>query len=193
MHPFEVPDSVGSNNEEEPIHMLRNTILIFAMLLLAAPSAIAQDTTPPKIAVVDIDRVLLQSDLGKKLQEKLQGIADAARGKGEDIANKMRDIQEKLQDGEASLSDSQKSEMGKQFQDYQIQLQRLDDDTKREVQRLQNEGLADIQVKVRPVLSKIQESANYDLILNANNNAVISWTPRVDITKRIIDELNAQK
>lgn len=172
--------------------MLRNTILLLAALMLVAPSAIAQDTTPPKIAVVDIDAVLGQSNLGKKLQEKIQQVAQNAQKKGEEMAEQARAVQTKLQEGQASLSETQKSEMGKQLQDFQISLRRLEDDTKREVQRLQNEGLADIQTKIRPVLSKIQEASNYDLILSANDTAIISWTPRVDITKRIIDELNAQ-
>lgn len=173
--------------------MLRNTLILVAVAIMAAPFAIAQDDAPPKIAVIDIDRVLVQSELGKQLQEKIKKVADDAQAKGESISQQARDIQQKLQEGQASLSESQQSEMGKKLQDFQIQLRRLEDDTKREVQRLQQEGLAGIQQKVRPVLSKIQEASNYDLILSANDSAIISWTPRVDITKRVIDELNTQK
>ena len=65
--------------------MLRNIIVLFAALLLAAPSAIAQDVSPPKIAVVDIDRILGHIDgfllklgaLGDQFVEEFAAFYDA--------------------------------------------------------------------------------------------------------------------
>ena len=165
--------------------------LSFCLIITAMPAAMAQEGNL-KIAIIDIDRVLATSEMGKQLQAKLKTFADGVQKEGEGMANKAMDTQKKLQENAASLSETQIAAMRKELQDAQINIRRFEDDKKREVQRMQQEGLGKIQSKMRPVLGKVQEQFKYDLILSANDSAIIAWGPSIDITEKVIEMLNAE-
>jgi outer membrane protein len=52
-----------------------------------------------------------------------------------------------------------------------------------------NEELAALQERASRVIKQIYETEKYDLIIQD----AIFWSPRIDITKKVIDALNAGK
>ncbi|NJL27840.1 MAG: OmpH family outer membrane protein [Thermoanaerobaculia bacterium] len=155
-----------------------------------ATAALAQDG-PIKIAVVDLDRVIAQSKAGKELQTKLEKFQQDIKNQGEAMNEEARQLRQRMTDGVNSLSEDKLAELQKQFEDKQIAMRRFRDDKQREGQKMQEEGLREIEKQLQPVFEKVRDDGGYDLILNYVPGVVVMAGERIDITKKVVETLNA--
>lgn len=164
---------------------------LLAAGLLATTTASAAQETPPKIAVVDLELVAAQSAPGKALQQRLEGFQQETRVALEARAAEGQALRRQITEGGTALSDTRLQELQKQLEDLQIAMRRLQDDKQREGQKLQNDGLRQIEKAIAPVLSQIRDERGLDLILNNVPGVVVLAGPRLDITQDVIDRLAA--
>ena len=157
---------------------------------LAAPAADAQEA-PIKIVVVDLERVVAQSAAGKALQEKLAKFQEEVKTQGEAKAAAARDIRQRIADGANSLSEEKLNQLQKDYEDATIDIRRFQDDKQREGQKMQGEGLREIEKQLQPVFEKIRDEGGYDLILNNVAGVVVMANEKVDITPLVVERLNA--
>ena len=167
--------------------------LIGAVCLISgfqAVPAVAQDQ-PIKIVVVDLERVVAQSASGQQLQARLGQFQQDVKAEGEKKAEQARAIRQKIADGANSLSEDKLAELQKEYEDATIAIRRFQDDKQREGQKMQGEGLREIEKQLQPVFEKIRDEGGYDLIINNVPGVVVMANERVDITQLVIDRLNA--
>lgn len=168
---------------------VRIALLGTAALILCG-AAQAQEA-PLRIAVIDLDQLVGQSVAGKELQNQLEEFQGQVIAEGTALADKARATQKLLTEGANSLSDERIEELKKQFEDESIAVRRFQDDKQRQGQKMQNEGLKKIEEKLTPVLDKVQEDGNYDLILNRALGFVVMASDRVDITEQVVKAFDA--
>ena len=172
----------------------RAGLVIAGVLLLlggmAAPAADAQEA-PIKIVVVDLERVVAQSAAGKALQEKLANFQEEVKAEGEAKAAAARDIRQRIADGANSLSEEKLNQLQKDYEDATIDIRRFQDDKQRQGQKMQGEGLREIEKQLQPVFEKIRDEGGYDLILNNVAGVVVMANEKVDITPLVVERLNA--
>ncbi len=164
--------------------------LLFLGGLLAVTAAGAQESSI-SVVVVDLERVVAQSAAGQALQEKLVKFQEEAKTLGEAKATAARDIRQRIADGANSLSEDKLNQLQKDFEDAQIDIRRFQDDKQREGQKMQGEGLREIEKQLQPVFEKIRDEGGYDLILNNVAGVVVMANEKVDITAQVIEKLNA--
>ncbi len=169
---------------------LRGLGLLLVIALVLPMSATAQQA-PAKIAVVDLELVVTQSNSGKVLQKALEEFAQGVQAEGEAKARAFQDLQQRLRDGANSLTDDKLSDLQKQVEDAEIDLKRFQRDKEREGQKIQTEGLRKIEVDLKPIFDQVREENGYDLILNNVPGVVVMANERVDITRMIIERFNA--
>ncbi len=173
--------------------MLRKPLLtlIFASLCTAplAPAVFAQDAV--KIAVVDLDVVVAQSPAGKELNARLEKFQTQVQAEIDAMTNKAKELRQRLAEGVNSLSEEKLAELQKQFEDEGIKMKRLKDDKTREGQKMQNEGLREIEKQLEPIFKQVRDEGGYDIILNRVPGMVVMASEKVDITQRVIDRLSA--
>ena len=157
---------------------------------LALPLA-AQEGGPVRIAVVNLDAVILQSPGGKALQEKLAAFQQTAREEIEAKQNDIREIRQRITDGANSLSEDRLAELQKDYEDANIAARRLQDDKQREAQKMQQEGLKEIETQLQPVFEQIRDEDQLDLIMNNTPGVIIMAGERINITRKVIERLNA--
>lgn len=172
-----------------PANALRRLSLV-ALVCGFATGALAQEL-PIKIAVVDLDRVILQSAPGKELQAKLERFQAEVRTEMRTRMDKADAIRQQLTQSTGSLSLSEGAALQKQYEDAMIEIRRYQDDKQRDGRIMQERGLKDIQRQLRPVFEKIREDLGYDLILNNTPGVVVMARGKVDITDQIIEKLNS--
>ena len=165
-------------------------ILVVFGALLASPAALAQETSV-KIVVVDLERVVAQSAAGKALQAQLQKFQESVQAEGEQKAAAARDIRQRIADGANSLSEDKLNQLQKDLEDATIAMRRFQDDKQREGQKMQGEGLQQIERQLQPVFEKIRDDGGYDLIINNVAGVVVMANEKVDITAQVIAELDA--
>ncbi len=157
--------------------------------LLAMPAADAQEAI--KIVVVDLERVVAQSAAGKALQTQLAQFQEETKTQGEAKAAMARDIRQRIADGANSLSEDKLNQLQKDYEDAGIDIRRFQDDKQREGQKLQTEGLREIERQLQPIFESIRDENAYDLILNNVAGVVVMANEKVDITAKVIEKLNA--
>lgn len=172
----------------------RGAVLMLVAVLLLGSGVLplgAQETTI-RIAVVDLEVVVARSEAGKQLQASLEGFQKQIQDEGKAMADKARDLQRRMAEGRNSLAEEKLAELEKQYEDETIALRRFRDDKQREGQKMQTEGLQEIERQLEPIFKEIQEQDGYDLILNNVPGVVVMANPKVDITPRVVELLNAK-
>ncbi len=172
--------------------MLRKSLLSLAMTCFLAMPALAQDG-PIKIAVVDLDAVVAQSPAGQALNNKLEQFQKQVQTEIDTMTNRAKELRQRLADGVNSLSEEKLAELQKQFEDEGIKMKRLKDDKTREGQKMQNEGLRDIEKQLEPVFKQVRDEGGYDIILNKVPGVVVMAGERVDITQKVLAKLSGKQ
>jgi outer membrane protein len=182
-------ENTMSHNRTSPL-VYRAVLALLAGAFLTAGLAGAQEA-PIRIAVVNLDYIVAQSSAGKALQKKLQDFESEVRAEVEQQTASARDLRQRMIDGANTLAEDKLAEMQQQLEDASIQIRRYRDTKEREGQKMQQEGLQEIEKQLEPVFEKVREEGKYDLILNNVPGVVVMAGPRADITQKVLDTMNA--
>jgi Skp family chaperone for outer membrane proteins len=168
--------------------------LALAAALLAAPT-VARAQAPTggqiKVAVIDTEQILLNSQAGKKVLADLKKLQEQKEGELRSRNQEIKDLQTKLNEGRLSLAQDKISDMEKQLEDKVIALRRLQDDANRDMQKKRDELLGQIDQRVMPVINQAGKEMGYTLIFRKFESGLIYADEAVDITKAIIQRLDA--
>jgi outer membrane protein len=165
--------------------MMSKLSVVLAALLMSA-AAQAQEL---KIGLVNIERVLKEANVAKAAGAKLD--AEVARREKElaDMAAKLKANADKLEKDGPTLSDADKNRRQRELVEQEREFQRKRREVQEDLTLRKNEELAALQERASRVIKQIYETEKYDLIIQD----AIFWSPRIDITKKVIDALNAGK
>ncbi len=165
------------------MNMLKN-LAAATMLVAAITAAQAQEL---KIGYVNSERVLKEANPAKAAQAKLE----AEFGKREkdlaDVANRLKAAADKLDKDGPTLSDAEKARRQRDLVEQDRDFQRKRREFQEDLNQRKNEELSGVVERANKVIKQIFDSEKYDLILQD----AVHWSPRVDITKKVIDALNA--
>jgi outer membrane protein len=157
-----------------------------AALLAASALAQAQDL---KIGYVNAERVLREAAPAKAAQAKLEAEFGRRDKELNDIAARLKAAQDKLDKDAPTLSPADLSRRQRELVDQDRDFQRKRRELQEDLAQRKNEELAAVLERSNRVIKQIFDTEKYDLIVQ---DAVFA-SPRVDITKKVIDMLNAGK
>ena len=159
--------------------------LLAATLLASAVAASAQEL---KIGYVNSDRVLRDAVPAKAAQTKLEAEFSKREKDLGDLANRLKAASEKLDKDSPTLAESERTRRQRELVDQDRELQRRRREFQEDLSQRKNEELATVVERTNRVIKQIFESEKYDLILQE----AVFWSPKVDITDKVIKALNAQ-
>lgn len=159
---------------------------IWILLLIAGPVA-----AELKIAVLDTQRALVESDEAKALlaqaAQELQNEENEVKTLGESIMA----IQERLQtDGEV-MSPTEQRKLQKEIEDKQIDYQFQLNKLQKEVNDRRQELLQQMVPKIDAVLKDLIEVEGYDLIMERGQLRYVN--SKHDITRKVTEKLNEKQ
>jgi len=166
---------------------LFKAVIATALLSMTALAAQAQDSL--KIGYVNGERVMRESNLAKAAQAKLEGEFGKREKELTEMDQRRRSMAEKADKEAATLSDAQRKSRQREFDDLNVDYQRKLTAYQEDLNRRKNEELQNISERANRVIKQIFDADKYDLIIQD----VAFVSPRVDITKKVIDALNLQK
>lgn len=168
--------------------MKRSSLLVglVAIVLAAAMPAAAQ----VKVAVIDVQRVVTESDPGKQALQKLQGLQEAKIDEGRAMQQELSTMQEQLSKQRFTLSEERIAELSKQIEDKGIALQRFQDDAERELDEARRRELGGLEGRIIPVINQIGAENGYTLIFNKFQSGLVFADEAVDITDDVIRRFN---
>lgn len=163
------------------------TSLIVAMFLFVSGSAFAEGMT---IAVLDMQKVVLNSDLGKAAQKDMEKrfkeLEKTFKADEESLAALQNEIEKKS----SVWSEEKKQDKAIEFQKLRRDLGVKQDDANLELKQLQEKKLAPIFEELEGVVKKFAKEKGYSMILPGQ--AVLYAVDGVDITDEVTQALNAK-
>jgi len=165
---------------------LLQSVALAASMTVAASAVQAQEL---KIGYVNSERVLREANLAKAAQVKLETEFGKREKDMNDATNKLRLAAEKLDKDSPTLSEAERTRRQRDLVEQDRDLQRRRREYQEDLNARKNEELQAIVEKANKVIKQIFDTEKYDLIVQD----AIHASSRIDVTKKVIDTLNAQK
>jgi outer membrane protein len=162
------------------------TAAVAALVMAAAMPAAAQS----KVAVIDVQRVVAESDPGKEAIQKLKAISDAKVQEGQALQQEMAALQEQFNKQRFTVSEQRLAEMTKELEDKNISIRRFEDDAKRELEEARRRELGGLEGQILPIINQIGVEEGITVIFNKFQSGLVYADEAVDITDDVIRRFN---
>lgn len=159
---------------------------LVAMVVAAAMPAAAQ----VKVAVIDVQRVVSESDPGKQALQKLKVVQDQKIAQGRALQEELDALKEQYNKQRFTLSDDKLEEMSKAIEDKGIAMKRFEDDAQREIADARRKELGALEERIMPVIDQIGKEQGLTLIFNKFQSGLVYADEAVDITDDVIRRFN---
>ncbi len=150
----------------------------------------AQLAAGPKIAVINGDRVLMESSIGLQVQQEAQTAAtdwdNRVRAKQVEIDTLMAQAEQQ----QLTLTQEAMARIQSSVEQAQVDLQRLRDDAQRALNRMAEQAQARINERLVPAVEQLAAEAGYDLILDTRMQGILYFASAIDETDRYIALVN---
>jgi outer membrane protein len=162
------------------------TLLVAAALGAAGTVAQAQEL---KIGYVNSERVMKEAVPAKAAQAKLEAEFSKREKDLTDLGARLKTAADKLEKDAPTLSETERSRRQRDLVEQDREFQRKRREFQEDLNTRKNEELSAVLERANKVIKQIFDQEKYDLIVQD----AVHWSARVDITKKVIDALNAGK
>lgn len=168
---------------------MKNLLIFFISLgLVLAFSTLAKAEI--KIGVVDLFKILNESEKGKKAIGELQSMVDSRHKALEEKQKKIRALREEYDKRKAVLSEDARKAREDEIERLERDFQRTAADYQAEVQKKENEITRSMLREIRQIINEYAAKEGYNLIIEKAEQLILYSKPEVDITDKIITLYN---
>jgi len=157
-----------------------------AALVIAAAPVAAQT----KVAVIDVQRVVTESDPGKESLQRLRSLQEEKIEEGRNLQQELETLRDQINKQRFTLSDEKLEEMSGEIEDRTIALQRFEDDAKRSLEEARRTALSRLEERIMPIINEIGKERQLTLIFNKFQSGLVYADDAVDITDDVIRRFN---
>jgi len=157
-----------------------------------AGGASAQTTAGGKIGVIEVQKIVQESAVGKESLARVQKVQQAKQDELAKRQKELRDMEQKIQDQGKSLSEDAMEKLQKDYQAKALDLKRFQDDAQRELEESQRKELGDLEKRIMPVINEVAREQGYTLVFNKFNSGLLYADDKsVDLTEAVITKFNS--
>lgn len=170
-------------------------IMYLSVLLLILPSASMAEAKkfPGRLAVVDMQKVLTDSEFGKSAKKQLEKSLNPEKEKLEGYRNEIMQLKVDLQKKAALLSEEALEKKAAAIQEKERNAVRAVQDFK-ERMTVENRSLVQKAIEeVDVIIKELAEEQGYDFVLEKNQPGFLYSSNQIDITETVIKLLNKKR
>jgi len=171
---------------------LRSLVPLLAVLACAALAGPARAQNV-RIGFVDSQRIFNEYKSAQEAQDRFSREIQSWRTEADDRRRQVDELRNELKDQDPLLSEAKKLEKESTLQKAVSDYDRFVQDfwgPNGKVQRLNDEITREVIGKVRDAVELLANREGYDLVLDAADGNVIFGVKSLDLTQRVLDELN---
>ena len=171
---------------------LRSLVVLLAVLACAAFAGPARAQNV-RIGFVDSQRIFNEYKSAQEAQDRFGREIQSWRTEADDRRRQVDELRNELKDQDPLLSEAKKLEKESTLQKAVSDYDRFVQDfwgPNGKVQRLNDEITREVIGKVRDAVELLANREGYDLVLDAADGNVIFGVKSLDLTQRVLDELN---
>lgn len=169
---------------------LRNHLLA-AALLLPGFAVAAAPAGGMRLATIDREAAIMATDAARQAQDKLAADMKPQRDKLEQLRKDIKGLEEKFVKDSATMSERDKKALRDQADVKATEFNKLVQDVQQRTVQAQEDLLKRLLPTLQAALEDLRKAGNYDVILD--RRTVVYADPDLDLTKRVIERLNAGK
>jgi len=173
--------------------------LVFAVAAsFIAAAALAQGTAPAgapvtanmRIGVINVERLVQESALGKEAFGRVKKLNDSKKDEADKLSKELRDMEQKLADQGSALADDKREALQKTYQEKAIAFKRFQDDANRDLETAQKKELGELEKRVFPIINQVGKERGFTLIFNKFQSGLVFADDSVDITDEVLKVFN---
>ncbi len=163
--------------------------LVTAVLLLGG---IARAAEPVKIGVVDLQRCLNESRMGRKYKAEFTAEADRRKAELEKEEATLKALREEIEKQGLVLSETARVEKEREYKERLAAFKKRFQESQQALQRKDQELTRRILKDLQGVIRKLGATEGYTLILERQEGGVLFAPEAVDVTDEVIRRYDAQ-
>jgi len=152
--------------------------------LITTPAAAAAPA--PKVAVVDIQRVLEEVPEGKKAKKELTKLRDSRQKEVDRRKAELQALKEQFDSQGLLLNEQKRREMEGQLQGKLLELQKLVVEHERQVQQQNLQLMQRVIPAVQAMVQQIAKEEGFTLVLVNTGQNILYFDPKYDITNQVL-------
>lgn len=164
---------------------MKRIIILFFFLICFINNVSSNES---KIVYVDLDFIILNSNVGKNVLKKLNELDKSNLSKLETLNKELKDNELNLKNKKNIISEeafqNEYNKLREKIKKYNNEKNKMVNDLK----DLKNKELNKILKNIKPILDTYMQENSIDIILNSKNIAIAN--SKLDITQLILDEVN---
>jgi len=143
------------------------------------------------IGVVEPQRVLNETEAGKKVLESLAAFAKSRQGVIELEEKELRKMEEDFMKQASVLSATAKKEREEQFRRRMMEYQQKAQQMNREVQEKQKDSLDGFRGRIEKVVARVAHQMGLAMVVEkGKGSSTVYYDPSLDITSKVIEEFS---
>ncbi|MEW6326335.1 MAG: OmpH family outer membrane protein [Thermodesulfobacteriota bacterium] len=158
--------------------------------LMVAGQSWAEEKT--KIAILNIQKILTESEVGKKtkddLSSKFKNLQEKINKKQDELEKFRQDLEKKTAVISAEARDEKEREYQKQYREFK----QLYEDAQYEMQQAERKATEPLIKSLQTILEKFGKEQGYTLILDPVRSGVVYAADDIDVTDKILDLFNKE-
>lgn len=174
--------------------MKRFALTVAAALASALASAQGTPATAatavPKIGVINVERLVQESSLGKEAFGRVKKLNDQKKEEADKLSKELRDMEQKLADQGSALADDKRDALQKSYQEKAIAFKRFQDDANRDLEAAQKKELGELERRVFPVINQVGKEKGFTVVFNKFQSGLVFADESVDITDDVLKVFN---
>ena len=159
-----------------------------AVAAVFAGTAIAEGL---RVAVIDVNKILNESEAGKAAKKKMEARYEELKKTIDSKQGEARKIKEEIDKQKVMVGKEKLKEKEDALQAKVNELRQLTQEGEREMQTRQAELTREVLKSVEGKVDTIVKADKLDLVLE-KSSGVIHYNPSMDITQRVLDMVNAE-
>jgi outer membrane protein len=174
--------------------------LVLSILAAGISSAMAAQTTPAQsaaspapasggIAVIDAQRLALESAPGKEAYGRLQKLSGQKKEELDRVEKEARDLVQKLTDQGSSMPADKLESLQKQADDKQKTWKRMQEDAQKDLQEAERKEMAALEGRIGPIVKDFFRERHYTLVLDSRAGIMYA-DDAVNVTDEVLKRIN---
>lgn len=161
-------------------------LMVALGMLLVAP--VFAQTAITTVGVIDVQRVVQDSDVGKKALAEVKAVKDQKQKEIDSRQDSIQAMQEKLEKQKDILSPDAQEKLSNDIKKAVTDLRRYQEDSEADIQNRLNNALQNMEKQVLPIIQKMGTDKGYSVIIS--KDALIYYNQKNDITDEVIRLFN---
>jgi outer membrane protein len=146
-----------------------------------------------KIAIVDLQRIVNESIIGKAAKSNVEQQINKAKLKVASLKSDFEKQRADLEKQSSILSGSALEQRREALAKKQVEFQRTYQDTQQDLARVNDKELGKVVDQVNEIVKGLADERGYQFVFEKDKQSVLYAAPRIDITKEVIESLDKKK